>query len=72
MQELFLPIRLKNFRMIFQLLLQSSQEDHAEFAEKANIGFLHKNSPRLLHELKDFLIKNFGFGDFIFKMPDGY
>lgn len=53
------------------IILQSTQEKHLEFAEKANIGFLHKKSPRLLYELKDFLIKNFGFGDFIFKLPDG-
>ena len=53
------------------IILQSSEEAHAEFAEEANIGFLYKNSPRLLYELKDYLIKNFGFGDFIFKMPDG-
>ncbi len=63
--------KVKELQDDIPIILQSSQEDHSEFAEKANIGFLYKNSPRLLHDLKDFLIKNFGFGDFIFKMPDG-
>lgn len=63
--------KVKELQEDIPIILQSSQEEHVEFADKANIGFLHKNSPRLLYDLKDFLIKNFSFGDFIFKMPDG-
>ncbi len=70
MLELFLPKRLQELQEDIPILLQSSQAEHIEFAKKANIGFLHKNSPRLLAHLIEFLIKNFGFGDFIFKLPN--
>ncbi len=32
---------------------------------------IDKRSPRFLKELQKFMILNFGFGDFIFRMPDG-
>ena len=63
--------KVKELQEDIPILLQSSQPEHIEFAKKASIGFLHKNSPRLLAHLIDFLIKNFGFGDFIFKLPNG-
>ena len=53
------------------ILLQSSNLDFAEKAKAVGAGFLHKSSPRLLHELRDFMINHFGFGDFIFQTPDG-
>jgi len=33
--------------------------------------FLWKNSPTLLEDLRKYILDNFGFGDFIFKFPDG-
>jgi len=54
------------------ILLQSSNLEHAEDARKIGVAFLHKNSPRLLHELREFMLNNFGFGDFVFKTPDGF
>lgn len=63
--------KVKELQKDIPILLQSSQEEHSKYAKEIGIGFLHKNSQRLLHELKDFLVKNFGFGDFIFKLPDG-
>ena len=33
------------------------------------MDFLNKNSENLLHELHQFILSNFGFGDFIFKDP---
>ncbi len=53
------------------ILLQSSNIDFADKAREAGAGFLHKSSPRLLHELRDFMVDNFGFGDFVFQTPDG-
>lgn len=53
------------------ILLQSSNPDHAEKAHKIGAAFLLKGSPWLLHELRDFMLKNFGFGDFIFQTPNG-
>lgn len=63
--------KVKELQDDIPILLQSSQEEHIKIAERTDIGFLHKKSPTLLSELKTFLIDNFGFGDFIFKMPDG-
>ena len=35
-------------------------------ANEVNADFLHKNSPTLLNDLRDFMVANFGFGDFVF------
>ena len=53
------------------ILLQSSNAELAKRAHEIGASFLQKGSPRLLHELREFMINNFGFGDFIFKTPDG-
>ncbi len=63
--------KVKELQPDIPILLQSAQEEHISVADEFDIGFLHKNSPRLLSDLKKFLVKNFGFGDFIFKMLDG-
>jgi CheY-like chemotaxis protein len=53
------------------ILLQSSNASFADMARDIGVSFIQKGSPRLLHELQDFLLQNFGFGDFIFRMRDG-
>jgi hypothetical protein len=53
------------------ILLQSSNLQNEELATRCEIAFLHKKSPTLLAELSSFIMKNFGFGDFIFRLPDG-
>lgn len=53
------------------ILLQSSDPRFKDQAHQIGASFLHKNSPKLLHQLREFMIHNFGFGDFIFQMPDG-
>ena len=53
------------------VLLQSSDDAMAARAEAQNASFLNKKSPRLLNELSNFIKENFGFGDFIFRLPDG-
>jgi len=53
------------------ILLQSSNPAFAEKAKEIGVSFLQKGSPRLLHDLREFMINNFGFGDFIFKTSDG-
>jgi CheY-like chemotaxis protein len=52
------------------ILLQSSDYGFKEKANQLGVAFLHKNTPRLLHELRDFMLQNFGFGDFIFLTQD--
>ncbi|MDP4117109.1 MAG: histidine kinase, partial [Bacteroidota bacterium] len=52
------------------ILLQSSNFEMADKAKAIGATFFHKGSPKLLHELHDFIMNEFGFGDFIFYTPD--
>lgn len=61
----------KNRMVDIPVLLQSSNAEAAEMARSVGASFLRKGSPTLLHDLSQFVKKNFGFGDFIFRMPDG-
>ncbi|HWR62317.1 MAG TPA: PEP/pyruvate-binding domain-containing protein [Clostridia bacterium] len=53
------------------VLLQSGEASNAAKAEEMKVAFLSKTSPNLLLELRSFILNNFGFGDFVFKLPDG-
>ncbi|MBI4810019.1 MAG: histidine kinase [Ignavibacteriales bacterium] len=53
------------------ILLQTSSTEHEMKAKEIGASFLLKNSPRLLKNLRRFMMNNFGFGDFIFRTPDG-
>ncbi len=52
-------------------LVQSSDERIALGAAMLGASFVNKRSPRLLDEVRRFLSESLGFGDFIFRMPDG-
>jgi len=49
------------------VLLQSSEAAAEMMAGKAGIGYLSKNSPTLVHDLKKFLLSSFGFGELAIK-----
>ena len=53
------------------ILLQSSMPEHWGGAADVGATFLLKGSPTLLADLREFMIEYFGFGDFVFRMPDG-
>jgi len=53
------------------LLLLSSEPSNKEKADRIPAEFLDKNSPHLLSEIHDFFLTRLGFGDFVFRMPDG-
>ena len=53
------------------VVLQSGKQENEELARKAGRAFLLKGSPTLLSELRAFMLENFGFGDFVFRTPDG-
>jgi hypothetical protein len=53
------------------VLLQSEEIQHAEQAKAMQTHFLNKNSPNLLHDLRTFIMENYGFGSFVFRYPDG-
>lgn len=52
-------------------LLQSEELENAERAIALHLDFLNKNSPNLLHNLRTYILENYGFGSFVFKYPDG-
>jgi CheY-like chemotaxis protein len=53
------------------VMLQSATADAEPLALSVGATFLQKGSPTLLHRLQAFMIDNFGFGDFVFRLPDG-
>jgi DNA-binding NarL/FixJ family response regulator len=53
------------------VVMQSSDKTNAEIAHANNTGFVHKRSPTLNLDLHRFVMEYFGFGDFVFKLPDG-
>jgi DNA-binding NarL/FixJ family response regulator len=53
------------------LLHLSSDEKNRKHAQRLSIGFINKNAPTLLEEIRHFFVDNLGFGDFIFRLPTG-
>jgi CheY-like chemotaxis protein len=53
------------------VMLQSSVPENASVAESLGAAFLLKDSPLALHDLRRFMVENFGFGDFVFRTSDG-
>lgn len=53
------------------LLLFSSEPENRARARLIPAEFLDKNSPRLLEEIHEFFLAHLGFGEFVFRMPDG-
>ncbi len=53
------------------ILIQTSDQNLEVNVNRIGASFLYKNSPRLLHDLRDFMLDHFGFGDFVFELNDG-
>ena len=53
------------------LLMLSSEEKNRDRASTIPAVFLNKNSPTLHSDIRIFFMRYLGFGDFIFRMPDG-
>jgi hypothetical protein len=53
------------------IILQSTNLGKKEWADKVNASFLNKRSDSLLHDIRNFVTNNFGFGNFIFRASDG-
>ncbi len=47
-------------------LIQSSSESNRKKAYEAGAAFLHKKSENLMADLHEYIMTNFGFGDFVF------
>lgn len=52
-------------------LLQSEELENCAKAKMLQLAFLNKNSPNLLHNLRTYILENYGFGSFVFRYPDG-
>lgn len=63
--------KVKERRPDVPILLQSTNKENAKIASSIGISFIEKNSPTLLEDLKEFMMHNFGFGDFIFSTENG-
>lgn len=53
------------------LLLLSSESENKQKAEDIGVGFIDKNSPNLEGNIHNFFLNHLGFGDFVFRLPDG-
>ena len=53
------------------ILIQSMELLDKERADHLGADFLSKRSPTLYEELRKYIEDNFGFGDFVFRLPDG-
>jgi CheY-like chemotaxis protein len=62
---------IKQERFDIPLLLTSSEPSNAEKAATIPAFFVDKNSPTLLAEVHTFFMDYLGFGDFVFRKPDG-
>jgi CheY-like chemotaxis protein len=63
--------RIKEERFDIPLLLTSSEPANKEKAAEIPASFIDKNAPSLLDEIRFFFLEQLGFGDFVFRMPDG-
>ena len=62
--------RIREDNPLMPVLLQSSQTAFEQQARELGAGFIAKNSKTLLSQLRDYIAKEFAFGDFIFKDPE--
>ncbi|MDM7916137.1 MAG: histidine kinase, partial [Candidatus Eisenbacteria bacterium] len=63
--------RVKQAEPDMPVLMQSSEIANAPLARALDADFLDKESPYLLEELRSFMRRSLGFGDFVFQLPDG-
>ena len=60
----------KNLTPDVPVVLQTSRTEFRPRAHAEGYSFLRKRSPTLLKDLRRILTDHFGFGDFVFRMPD--
>jgi CheY-like chemotaxis protein len=60
----------RKIRSDVPIMLQSSLPKNKALADSVGAMFLLKGSPVLLQQLRKFMLDNFGFGPFVFHMPD--
>lgn len=63
--------RIKRERFDIPLLLTSANPQNADKAKKIPAVFVDKNSPSLHDQVRSFFLDHLGFGEFVFRWPDG-
>ena len=53
------------------ILLISNEKEALNRAKELTLNVLDKNSLTLFSDIRDFMVENFGFGDFIFRLQNG-
>jgi CheY-like chemotaxis protein len=53
------------------ILMQSAQPENAARAAELGVAYADKNSDNLLRRIRVFVTENLGFGEFVFRLPDG-
>lgn len=53
------------------VIIQSADPMDLKEAGRLKVGFIDKNSPKLLESVRTFMRSNLGFGEFVFRRPDG-
>ena len=66
-----LTARIRESNPDLPILLQTKDPSYIALARNAKAKCILKDSPVLLQELREFMLENFGFGDFVFRMADG-
>jgi CheY-like chemotaxis protein len=59
----------KDENSFMPFVFQSSDLSNEQNAREYQVGFIHKYSKTLLSDLNNYIVGNFGFGDFIFRDP---
>ena len=63
--------KIKSERFDIPLLLISSESKNQAYAERIPSRFVDKNSQTLPSDIRRYFKEDLGFGDFVFRMPDG-
>lgn len=53
------------------IILQSSEDENKQIATELGVNFLNKNSKHLFADLRNFMVYNLGFGNFVFRNSEG-
>ena len=61
----------KSHKTDIPILLQSHSKELKEAAWEVGASFLHKDSQHLLRDMRNFVLDNLGFGNFIFRTESG-
>lgn len=56
---------------IMPVLMHSWEQDHKKLADDLDVQFANKADEELSDHVSEFMQRNFGFGDFEFRLPDG-